>query len=270
MNYVRITIDCKEPESEILIALLADMNYEGFETADTYIHAYINEQAFDPQALATLLEAQGVTASISNIEKRNWNEEWERNFQPVIVEGFCTVRADFHQIDINTPFEIVITPKMSFGTGHHATTQLMMEAMRQTNFTGKRVLDFGTGTGILAILAAMLQAAEIHAVDNEEWACENARENAMRNLVPHIKTLLGSLENVKEENIGVLLANINRHVLISYMDLMYSKIVAGGLLLLSGILNEDELIIRERAAEAGFKFIESKGRGNWLLMRFLK
>ena len=151
--YQQVTIHSHSSEIiEILIALLADKGYEGFQEEENILNAFIAKQDFNAEELQTILDTFQLTATINIIEKTNWNKEWEQNFSPVIVSDFCTVRADFHELEIQTPYEIIITPKMSFGTGHHATTQLMMQMMRRINFKGKTVLDFGTGTGILAML----------------------------------------------------------------------------------------------------------------------
>lgn len=270
MNYKKITIPASEPQGDILIALLSGLGYEGFETTHTHIHAYINEAGFDGAALNDLLKMQNATAEIASLETKNWNEEWERNFQPVTVEGFCTVRADFHDLKLTTPYEVIITPKMSFGTGHHATTQLMMEAMKDIYFSGKKVLDFGTGTGILAILAAKLGAANIKAIDNEEWACENTCENVLRNGAKNIDVRMGSIEQVHETGFDVLLANINRHILLRYMQQMFDAVCEGGHALLSGILAEDKEMIADAANKAGFHVSGFTVRNNWLLVKLYK
>lgn len=270
MNYKKVSISADETQCDILIALLTEMGYEGFESTDTQLHAYISETDFDLYALNKLLNTRQVTAEIASIEAKNWNEEWEKNFQPVVVERFCTIRAGFHEIKVNTPFEIIITPKMSFGTGHHATTQLMLEGMREIDFTGKVVLDFGTGTGILGIMASQLGASNIIAIDTEEWSCENAADNASRNNIVNMKVCIGSLEQVSESGFDVLLANINRHILVEYMTDMCKKLKPGGLLLLSGILKSDELIIRESAQSEGFTFVDMQVKGDWLMTKFKK
>ena len=270
MNYKKISIPVAESQSEIFVALLSDMGYEGFETTETQLFAYIKEPDFNQMALQELLKTQHATAEVVSLEAKNWNEEWERNFPPVTVEGFCTVRADFHQPESTTPYEIVINPKMSFGTGHHATTQLMMEAMKDLDFEGKKVLDFGTGTGILAILSAKLGAAAIVAVDNEEWACENTQENAHRNNVNLIDIYFGSLEQVPETGFDIVLANINRHILLHYMPQLFDAAGKGGFTLLSGILLEDQELITTAAKNAGFEVKDIQLRNNWLMVKLYK
>ena len=177
--YIEISIQTTELQ-EVLIALLAEIGYEGFEEEEGLLKAFIKEGAFDRGALETLLADYGLEYVEQRIEDRNWNAEWEANFQPVVVDGFCAIRAHFHPPMPEMEHELVITPKMSFGTGHHATTYMMLQAMRGIDLRGKRVLDFGTGTGVLAILAERLGAAEVVAIDNDDWSIENAQENAAK------------------------------------------------------------------------------------------
>jgi ribosomal protein L11 methyltransferase len=257
-----------EALKEMIIALLSDDGYEGFEEVDDALMAYIAEADFDNEQLNEFSRSYSLSFEVKTIEKQNWNESWEKNFQPVIVEGFCTVRADFHDIEVTTPYEIVITPKMSFGTGHHATTFLVMQKMQELDFNGKKVLDFGTGTGILAILAELLGGARVNAVDNEEWAFLNSKENCERNQCNKISLSHGSLEDVEQIQYDIILANINRHILLQYMNRVAALLVTGGVLLLSGILKEDEGIITEAASAAGLKKYAVKEMKNWLVIEF--
>jgi ribosomal protein L11 methyltransferase len=270
MDYVKVSIQCDGELSEIMIAILGSIGYEGFEEDKGLLYAYINDADFDEQVLAEILKARMLSAEITTIKKINWNKQWEENFPPVIVDDFCTIRADFHDINVLSKYEIVITPKMSFGTGHHSTTQLMIESMRDIDFNGKVVLDFGTGTGILAILASMMQAEKIIGVDNEEWACENSRENSNRNNIDNIEIVQGSLDAIPDIAFEIILANINRHILLQYMVTMYSKLKAGGRILMSGILREDEEIITSSALNAGFKTLDIQTKNNWLVLSFTK
>jgi ribosomal protein L11 methyltransferase len=203
------------------------------------------------------------------VEPQNWNAVWESSFELVIVPGFCTVRAAFHAMNPETPHDIVITPKMSFGTGHHATTRLMIQAMRELAFPGQRVLDFGTGTGILAILAAQLGASMVLAIDNDEWSVDNARENIAANKTDTVQIRQGSLEAVPAtEQFDIILANINRHILLSHMPDMYGLLRTGGKLLLSGIFAVDEYAITEKAILSGFKKHSIMQEGDWIAMLF--
>jgi len=271
MQYIKVTLPAAEQsERDMLMALLSDMGYSGFEDTDDALLAFIEEPSFDREALsaAPVIEATGYKTEV--IPAQNWNALWESNFQPVVVADFCTLRAHFHDIEVTTPYDIVITPKMSFGTGHHATTRLMITLMRGLDFKGKRVLDFGTGTGVLAILAEKLGAADVLAIDNDEWPVENTIENAARNNCAHIRAQLASLEDIETAHVGVLLANINRHILLQHMEAMYKTVAAGGHLLLSGILREDRAAILLAATNAGFKYVDAREEGDWLAMHLEK
>lgn len=270
MIYKQITIASDDPlQKEILVALLSEANYEGFEETLSELHAFVAEDDFDETTLTEILTPLRLSYTVTTIPKTNWNKDWESNFQPVVVSGFCTVRADFHEIASDTPYEIIITPKMSFGTGHHATTQLMIGMMKSLAFSGKSVLDFGTGTGILAILAEKLGASDVVAIDNDEWSYENAVENASSNSCEHIRFALGSLESV-EETFDVILANINRHILIHYMNDLYQHTKRGGTVLMSGLLVEDREIIVEVAEANGFYLKGYEHENNWMALLFTK
>ncbi len=271
MAHKKLSIPIPDEETgEILTALLADAGFEGFEETGDVLYAFVGSEKYDEQTVKEILGVYHLKFEIEEIEKTNWNEDWEKNFQPVIVEDFCTVRADFHRVEVNTTFEIIITPKMSFGTGHHATTQLMMSLMKEMDFASKTVLDFGAGTGILAILASLLRAQEILAIDNDAWCYENAMENIARNHTKKIEVKTGSLEAAGERKFDIILANINRHILLQYMNELYGRLNENGSLLLSGILEEDQEIICTAADKTGFKFIKGKTQHNWLALQFLK
>jgi len=252
---------------EMLIARLSAEGYNGFEETDESLLAYIDAGDFDTETLQLIASEYEVPYDIETLGQQNWNAEWEKNFQPVIVEGFCTVRADFHKLDVATPYEIVITPKMSFGTGHHATTKLMMTRMQYIDFAGKQVFDFGTGTGILAILAEKLGAANTLAIDNDEWSYENAQENVTRNNCPRIEIMQGSMEHIPQKEYDVILANINRHILLQYMADLYMSVKTGGILLMSGLLTDDEEIVKIAAREVGFTNIETNTLNGWITLQ---
>lgn len=270
MEHIQVSIAATGEQQEVLIALLADIGYDGFEDAGKELLAYIGKEVFDEAALTEVTEQLGVTYTIAAIPDKNWNELWESNFQPVVVDDFCTIRADFHTIEVTTPYEIVITPKMSFGTGHHATTRLMMMAMRDMDLAGRTVLDFGTGTGVLAILAHKLGAATLVAIDNDEWSVTNAIENTERNNCTSIQVLAGSLPDAPTLPYSVILANINRHILLEHMELLYGSLTVGGRLLLSGLLIEDKGVIKEAAEKAGFTYNNDANQSGWLAIMFEK
>ncbi len=270
MQYIQVTIGIEKQElKDIIIALLENISYEGFEEQENSIIAFVPGSDYDEAQLKSLLENFDLSFTTKTIEPQNWNAQWEANFQPVIVENFCTIRAGFHRIQVDTPYEIVITPKMSFGTGHHATTQLMMMQMSKQDLKGKAVLDFGTGTGILAILAEKLGAKAVLAIDNDEWSYENTRENIAGNNCLNIEVVQGSLE-VADKQYDTILANINRHILLHYMNDMYSKLAEKGTILMSGLLKEDRGIVVEAALSSGFKLSGEDEHNNWIVLIFNK
>jgi ribosomal protein L11 methyltransferase len=271
MQHKKITFSGVSAEtSEILIAMLADAGYSGFEEADNQLLAYIDEAEFDGTVLQQLATSFSISFDVDTVPQQNWNALWESNFQPVVIEGICTIQADFHNIEVKTPYNILITPKMSFGTGHHATTRLMITLMNETVFKDKSVLDFGTGTGVLAIFASYLGAGKVMAIDNDEWSVENAKENVGRNNCKNIEVLLGSLEDVGQRTWDVILANINRHILLHFMTDLYRSVHSGGSLLLSGLLEADEPAIRESAEGAGFRFKKMQKENGWIAFIFEK
>lgn len=271
MNHKKITITSDSSDvREILIAMLSEAGYEGFEEYEAVLLAYIAEDLYDEVLLQQMLSRFEVSFVTEVIEPRNWNQMWETDIQPVIVDDFCTIRTHFHTIEVTTPHEIVITPKMSFGTGHHATTQLMMLGMKDMEFVGKSVLDFGTGTGVLAILAGMLGATDITAIDNDEWSVTNATENMIRNNRERIAIAKASLEDIPQREYHVVLANINRHILLQYMGDMYERLFEGGILLMSGLLTADEQMVTEAAVAAGLGIEQVSVRNGWISIRAIK
>ncbi|GAB4091811.1 50S ribosomal protein L11 methyltransferase [Flaviaesturariibacter terrae] len=264
MNHILLTIPAGTEQQELLIGLLSDIA-TGFEQQDDRLLAYV-EEGYDPEELANLL--QGYSYSTETIGERNWNAEWEKNFPPVIVNDFVAVRAHFHDPIPGVRHELLITPKMSFGTGHHATTWQMMQAMEGLDFAGKRVFDFGTGTGVLAILAEKLGATEVLAIDNDPWSLENAQENCSRNGCRHVKVAL-SADLPEGLVFDIVLANINRNVLLDYVDYLKKAVVPGGYLLLSGLLVEDRPIIEEVYGAAGFTHEHYSEKNNWIYLGFV-
>ncbi|MCF8450439.1 MAG: 50S ribosomal protein L11 methyltransferase [Taibaiella sp.] len=265
MRHVKVSIEIDNGDSrDILIALLSEMSFDGFEEEPSRLLTYIAEESYNESELKTLTEPFGLKFEIEIIEPQNWNEVWEAGIQPVVVDGFCTIRAHFHDIAVTTPYCVVITPKMSFGTGHHATTQLMMMGMKDIDFVGMSVLDFGTGTGVLAILAGMLGATEVMAIDNDDWAVDNALENLARNNGKGIQIERATLGNLAERKYDIILANINRHILLQYMSGLYKRLNTTGVLLMSGLLVADEEIITDAATAEGFEVEMVRERNGWI------
>lgn len=269
MTYMAITISQSAELAEILIAKLVDIGYEGFEEKEQELVAFIPHVDYDANALQEVLQEYGLVYLAEGVADTNWNAVWESNFQPVQVDDFCGIRADFHpSFDPEPTFEIVITPKMSFGTGHHATTFSMIQLMKQLPLEGKRVFDFGTGTGILAILAEKLGAASVDAIDIDEWAVNNTRENLFANDVSRIKVWQSDTLEGINDTYDVLLANINRNILLGFMGAMRNMLQPGGALLLSGILTTDATVIIESAEMHGFKQQTQVEKDNWMAMEF--
>lgn len=270
MNYYQLTIFLGAgAQRELLIATLSENGIEGFEEDDDMLKAFVSEVDYQEDLLARILQDAGLKYTVDVILPTNWNAQWESDFEPVIIQDFCTIRAHFHTIPVQTQYEVVITPKMSFGTGHHATTHLMVEQMSQFNFENKDVFDFGTGTGILAILAEKLGARHVVAIDNDEWSYENTKENIVLNDCHKIDVSMNSIEQIGAQ-FDLILANINRHILLAYMQQMYGILRAGGTLLLSGLLTDDERMVSDAAVAAGFGIVNVQQRNNWIAITCAK
>jgi ribosomal protein L11 methyltransferase len=266
MNSIQISIEANEEQQEILISQLSDLGAEGFEQTNHFLIAYFNENIFKSYEVNELLTVYPFT--IKTIEEKNWNEVWESNFQPVVVDKFCAIRAEFHETIKDVEYEIIITPKMSFGTGHHATTYMMIEQMRDMDFRNKIVFDFGTGTGILSILSEKLGASKIEAIDIDDRSIENAIENSARNNCRKISISLSSEIPLGEFNI--ILANINRNVILNYLSQMSEYLNEEGSLLLSGLLASDEKEMVEACVRQRLKFIKRSERDHWMSLLFIK
>jgi len=268
-SYTELKIDgLDQPSMEMLIASLSGIGFDGFLEEDKTLKAYINASQFNPAAIDLLKQNLSFSYELRVIREENWNALWEASFDPVLVDNYVAIRADFHDIVKNVEYEIVITPKMSFGTGHHATTWLMICEMRHWEWKSKTVLDFGTGTGILAILAAKSGAARVSGIDNDPWSIENAAENIARNNVEHI-TLSHGGEIPLQSSFDMILANINKHILIEHAPALCKSLNPGGTLILSGILKED-LGHMEKAFGMLGKPVRVAEKNNWLLISFMK
>ncbi len=254
-------------QSELLVALLAETGFEGFEESETELRAFISSASFDEAAVKEIAANAGVTYELSTIEETNWNAVWESNFSPVIVDDFLAIRADFHEPVREAVHEIIITPKMSFGTGHHATTYMMVQQMRAIDFTGKTIFDFGTGTGVLAILAEMLGAENVVAIDNDDWSIENATENCQRNNCTRIE-LQKADTAAQQKKFDIILANINKNVILDNIPALAEGLAGDGVLLLSGLLEEDKEDILRALHPYGVKLQNEASRNNWICLSF--
>lgn len=270
MNYVELNIACSEELAEILVAELAEYPFESFVTEIDALKAYIpHERMADCyDRVEALLARYGVGEHhYIVIESQNWNALWESNFPPVEVDGVVAIRAPFHEPYPDYRFDIVITPKMSFGTGHHATTYLMSRTTASRDFTGKRVLDMGSGTGVLAIIAAKCGAESVDAVDIDEWAYENCVENCAENGVgDKVAAYLGDVRQIHGKKYDAILANINRNILLGDMPHYVESLNEGGELIMSGILEGDISTIRSRAEGLGLTFVNSDLKDEWAVV----
>ena len=255
--------------NEELIAFLSTQYYDAFEEEGEILKAYIKEEYFDENQLRDILAPYPVSFSKTIIEEKNWNEVWESNFSPVIVDDFCVIRAEFHPMFQAIEHVINITPKMSFGTGHHATTYLMIQQMSEIDFKGKKVADFGTGTGVLAILAEKMGGENIVAIDYDDWSIENSKENFQRNDCKNIK-LEKADKFPSSDKFDIILANINKNVIQDNATNLSTSVKTNGHLLLSGLLKEDENAIVDTFITKGFYHQHTVEKNNWIciLLKF--
>jgi len=267
MNYLQYDFEVRDSEqSEKLVALLSEKGFEGFEEESSILKAFIAEQNFNQDDFLNVIELfEKLVYRKYIVENINWNKQWEEGFQPVLVNDFVGIRAIFHAPLEKVLHEIIITPKMSFGTGHHATTFLMIQQMKEIDFAGKTVLDFGTGTGVLAILANKLGASNVLAIDYDEWSITNTIENIEQNACSNIRVLqLSTLPS--DEKFDIILANINLNVILNSLKEIVSSSISGTYVLLSGFLLENEMVITSSLVEVGLQYISTSQRGDWILV----
>lgn len=277
MDYYELlftTITTEDYQQDLLIGALGEIGFDTFEEVDLGFKAYIpvddfNQEVLDNQ-LAAYREMFTFSYDITLIPQKNWNEVWESNFEPIEVSGQVFVRATFHQPKPEFKYEIVIDPKMAFGTGHHQTTAMMMQLMLENDFAGKKVLDMGCGTGILAILAAKLGASEITAIDYDIVCYESTIENSALNNIDNITALCGSKEVIPNEQYDTILANINRNILLDQMATYARALKPGGEIYFSGFYESPDLdIITDEARKYGLKYIIHKKDKDWVAAKFV-
>ena len=276
MEYVefKASVHPLEVGRDILIAELSEIGFESFvETADG-VDAYIQSPMFDE----VLIKGVGllnntnfkVSYSIKTIADQNWNAEWEKNFELINVEDECIIRAPFHTKNDAVEFDIVIDPKMSFGTGHHETTYLMIKRLLTLSLEGKNVMDMGCGTGVLAILAQLKKAQYVEAIDIDEWAYNNTLENIRNNNCNEITVEMGGVEKISETMFDVFIANINRNILLNDMAKYVSVLKSGGSLLLSGFFSSDKEMLLEAAASLKMELSYSESKNDWTMLHLIK
>ncbi len=258
---------------EILVAELGAIGFESFiETDDGGLSAYIQSEDWIDGLLeqVQIMSSEEVEYSVEreNIKQVNWNEEWEKNFEPIEVQGRVSVRAPFHEGE-ELEYNIVIEPKMSFGTGHHETTHLMIEHLLEIDLEGKSVLDMGCGTGILAIFSELRGASQVQAIDIDPWCYENSVENVARNHCRRIEVFEGDATLLKLQKFDVIIANINRNILLEDMSKYVRCLNPGGLLLLSGFYREDMEHIGRKAEELGLELLTEKERNRWVGLKYV-
>jgi ribosomal protein L11 methyltransferase len=307
LSYIELKINADADFSEILMAELAEIGFETFTEEADGLNAYIPENQFVQEFLDEILNRYKDFFEFSfkknTIEKQNWNAQWEANYPPIRIGEQVMVRASFHAPDPKVKFDIVINPKMSFGTGHHETTEMVMEHQLEVEHflveypqkiqseisnhyilsdyptksndekvivISKSVLDIGCGTGILAILAEKLGAKEISAFDIEEWAAENSRENAELNNCKHITVRQGTIEDEPAKQYDIILANINRNILLRDIHQYINYLMPGGQLIVSGFYTSDQADIETKFAEFGLEKVREKTKNNWASLRFIR
>ncbi|AFD05907.1 50S ribosomal protein L11 methyltransferase [Solitalea canadensis] len=278
MNYYELVFTVVDPEGfvkDLLIASLSEIGFDTFEDTESGFKAYIQAEQFNEHLVSEQLsdykDQFNFSYETNLIPHKNWNEVWENNFEPVIVADKLYIRATFHPARAEFPMEIVIDPKMAFGTGHHETTYLMSEFLLQTEVEGKKVLDMGCGSGILAILASKLGAEDLLAVDIDPICVSSSIENAQLNEVDNMKTGLGDIDQVNDTGFDLILANINRNILLNHMSHYAAMLADEGELIMSGFYETPDLaIIQEEAAKYDLKYISHYTRNNWVAAKFVK
>lgn len=278
MEYKKVAFNftsIQEYQQDLLIGALAEIGFDTFEDSANGFDAYILANEFNETSLNDVLMGFGdelqYTYLISDIAPENWNEEWEKNFSPLIINEDCYVRATFHEQQPQYEYEIVIDPKMAFGTGHHQTTTMMMLYILETDVKGQTILDMGAGTGILGILAAKRGAKEIVAIDNDDVCYLSAIENAALNQITNLTSLCGSKETIPHQSFDTILANINRNILLDQIE-SYSKVLkAGGSIFFSGFYEAPDLdMIKLHCADFNLNYIDHKKIDNWVAAKFVK
>ncbi|MEQ9423943.1 MAG: 50S ribosomal protein L11 methyltransferase [Cyclobacteriaceae bacterium] len=271
MDYTEIKFTLQEEFRDIIIAELSEAGFDTFLETEAGFNTYKDHPELDLSSIEEVIQKYSSTCSISyettTFPDKNWNEEWEKNFEPIVVEDKCLVRAPFHKIEKEYPLEVLIDPKMAFGTGHHATTYLMLQEMMKIDIKGKDLIDLGSGTGILAIGAVKLGASKVWATDINEWSINNSKDNFALNGCSKINLLCGQIAELNiEQKFDVVLANINRNVLLEEIPQYIPLMRPDAIMILSGFFEEDEHLIIRKADESGLSMISKAHRNNWSVL----
>jgi len=275
---IKLTVIPGDPWKDIFTSMMADAGCDSFMDGENEneLLCYIPVDAYNEQAIKEIVEDHGfpdvrVDWMVQPMPDKDWNAEWEANYSPVTIADRCYIRAPFHPAKTDVEYEIIIEPKMSFGTAHHATTSQMAEYVLETDVKGKSLLDMGAGTGVLAILAHMRGANPVTAIDIDEWAYRNGLENVAHNNCPEVKVLLGDASLLGEETYDIILANINRNILVNDIPTYVGCLNEGGLLFMSGFYDGNDLeIIKQRSAENGMEYVSHKVKDQWVAAKFRK
>ncbi|MEM1406275.1 MAG: 50S ribosomal protein L11 methyltransferase [Bacteroidota bacterium] len=274
IDFLAIQIRCADAIRDIMIAELSELQYDSMMETQEGLEAYIEKALFKEDQLKQLItkySEQPIAYEVQPVIARNWNEEWEKNYDPIVVEDQIYVRATFHDPQTSFPYEIVINPRMSFGTGHHSTTYLMLKNQLDLDHNKKRVLDAGTGTGILAVMAEKLGASEVIAYDNNSWSIENAPENLKLNHCKKVRIREGTIDTLNlSGNFNIVLANINKNVLLEEMTSYCSCLAINGFMVLSGFYEDDTDDIVTSAVQCGLVEKKRIARNDWCSVVFTK
>lgn len=273
MDHIEVNIKCLPDFSEILLAELSEIGFDSFLDTEEGFKGYAEEKKFREDALKELMRRYAVAAEVqyevTKIERRNWNEEWEKSYAPIIIDNRCVVKASFHNIEQSFPVEIIINPKMSFGTGHHETTYLMLSQQLELDHNQKDVLDVGCGTGILSIMASKLGASSINGCDIDEWSVENSKENIALNACDNIHIALGSVGTVKfVKQYDIIIANINHNVLLQEIPVYAGLLKEDGHVLVSGFYKNDVPDIQQIGKKNKLLKVNEKLKNNWASVLF--
>jgi len=271
--YYEFQINCKEEFKDNIIAELAEENFEGFEENEDGFSAFIPQSLFENDVFEKILKHYNidpVTVPQNTVEQQNWNAQWEASFEPITIGGDIIVKAPFHLLDNHYKYEIIIQPKNTFGTGHHETTQLVLQMMLQTDFKNKQVFDYGCGTGVLGIFASMLGAEKIFAIDIDEWSAENIMENCSLNSVTNIEFKRSDLALIESRNFDVVLANINKNILLISFEKLSKMMNKGANLIISGFYESDLEDLKTEAAKYKLNFKDHYTKNDWCAAMFEK